>query len=86
MSQNRNPFEIRADLIAAAKSYYDQIYAANVEFARITFAELVKHNTVHMSEWTKYVPPAPTMDDILARAQEMYDFISTGSVGKKPTK
>lgn len=33
MSQNKNPFEIRTDMLAMAKDYMDQQYHMNISFA-----------------------------------------------------
>jgi len=71
---NKNPFEIRAEMLQLAKDYMDQQWHMNVDFTRQMF-EQGKKTTEEMQEALKMY----SMDDLMQKAKEMYTFVSTKS-------
>lgn len=69
---NKNPFEIRADMLALAKDYMDQQYHINMDFWRQQF----EANQASVEEFKKACQPY-TVDELLEKAKEMYNFVST---------
>lgn len=65
---NRNPFEIRADLLKMAQDYLVEQYHANLEFMR-------EFNS-KATEAALTPPVYPTMDNILEQAQKFYSFVT----------
>ncbi len=74
---NKNPFEIRYDLLKLANDYFEQIAKTNQDFAKQAFDLAVKDNLAKPTEWQNFVPQAYTLDDVLKKAEELYKFVST---------
>jgi hypothetical protein len=74
---NKNPFELRTDILAMAKDYMDKQYQLNVEFARKAFDEAVAAQNVSADAWKKYVPEIYTIEALMKKAQELYGFVSS---------
>ena len=70
---NKNPFEIRAEVLQLAKDYLDQQYHMNVNFMQKAFEEGRKS----LEEYQSAVNSMYSIDDLTKKAQEMYSFIST---------
>lgn len=68
---NKNPFEIRADMLQLAKDYMDQQTQMNVEFATKMFEAGQKTADELKTAMTPY-----SMDDLMEKAKEMYSFVS----------
>ena len=68
----KNPFEIRADMIAYAKEYLDQVTALNIEAAN----KMLEANQI-TADQLKEMYKMYSMDDLMAKAKEMYNFVST---------
>ena len=73
---NKNPFELRTDILAMAKDYMDQQYQINKEFAQRAFDEAVAAQKVSADAWKSYVPQMYTIEDLMKKAQELYGFVS----------
>lgn len=67
----KNPFEIRAEMLAMAKDYLDQAWHLNVDFTR----QMVEQNKASMEEMQKALTPY-TMDELMDKAKELYSFVS----------
>lgn len=68
---NKNPFEIRADVLQLAKDYMDQQMRLNIQFSE-KMQELGKATIEDMQKaYSGY-----TLDELTKKAQEMYSFIS----------
>jgi len=64
---NKNPFEIRLDVLAMAKDYMDKVHAANVELAE-KLAETGNKSTEKLQQMmTMYTP-----EELLKQAEEFY--------------
>ena len=68
---NKNPFEIRSDMLQLAKDYMDQQYHMNVQFAEKMFEAGKKSMEEMQKEYEMY-----SMEDLMAKAKEMYSFVS----------
>ena len=73
----KNPFEIRAEILAMAKEYLDKQYEINVQFANRVFDEAVKAGQIAVADWVQYAPKMYTIDDLMKKAQELYGFVNT---------
>jgi di/tripeptidase len=73
----KNPFEIRAEMVELAKQYMDnqQAYAA-------TMAELLfKQGEIQVEEMQKAYQMY-SLDDLMETAKKMYSFVSTKDTEK----
>jgi hypothetical protein len=68
---NKNPFEIRADMLKLAKDYMDQQYNMNIQFMNDMYEQGKKNYEEVQSAYTMY-----SMDDLVNKAKEMYSFVS----------
>jgi ABC-type transporter lipoprotein component MlaA len=68
---NKNPFEIRSDMLQLAKDYMDQQYYMNKEFAEKMF-EAGKKTVEELQEANKMY----SMEELMEKAREMYTFVS----------
>lgn len=68
---NKNPFEIRAEMLQLAKDYMDQQYHMNIQFAE----NMVEQGKKTMEE-VKDTYKMYSMDDLMEKANEMYSFVS----------
>lgn len=68
---NKNPFEIRAEMLYLAKDYMDKQIKMNTEYAE----ELHKLGKIQTEEYLKQFQPY-TFDELMEKAQEMYSFVS----------
>ena len=69
---NKNPFEIRAEMLNIAKEYMDDQYKMNIKFMEKMVEEGKKSVEDLQSVYTMY-----TMEDLMDKAKEMYNFVST---------
>lgn len=68
---NKNPFEIRAEMLQLAKEYMDQQYHMNVQFAE----KLMEQNKL-TADTFKDTYKMYTIEELMAKAKEMYEFVS----------
>ena len=73
---NKNPFEIRAEMLNLAKEYMDQQYHMNIQFLENMVAEGKKARE-DIEEQLKEAYKMYSMDELMAKAKEMYNFVST---------
>ena len=68
---NKNPFEIRAEMLKLANDYMDQQYHMNIQFAE---------RLMEQKEWTadtfKDAYKMYSMDELMEKAKELYGFVS----------
>jgi hypothetical protein len=69
---NKNPFEIRAEMLALAKDYMDQQYHMNIDFAR----DMFEQGKLQFDEYQSFMKMY-SMEDLMTKAKEMYTFVST---------
>ena len=65
---NKNPFEIRADVIAMAKDYMDK----QVELNTALFQQMMEAGKKTIED----CPTMYTMEELQEKAKEMYAFVS----------
>ena len=68
---NKNPFEIRSEMLQLAKEYMDQQYHMNVQFAE----KMMEQGKMQMEEFQK-VTEMYSVQDLMEKAKEMYSFVS----------
>jgi hypothetical protein len=68
---NKNPFEIRAEMLQLAKDYMDQQYHMNIQFAE-KLMEQNKLTADHFKDAYKMY----SMDELMEKAKELYGFVS----------
>ena len=66
---NKNPFEIRADILAMAKDYMDK----QVELNTVLFTQMMEAGKKTIED----VPLMYTMEELQEKAKEMYSFVSS---------
>lgn len=72
---NKNPFELRYDVLAMAKEMLDKTYQTNLEITNKAL-ELYKDNTEEAMKILKEFTPAMyTPEEIKKNAETLYDFI-----------
>ena len=69
---NKNPFEIRSDILHLAKEYMDTQHQVNIQLASDMF-EQGKNNMYDVHEAYEMYP----IQDVIDAAKEMYAFVST---------
>lgn len=69
---NKNPFEIRAEMLKLAKDYMDAQHQLNVQFMNDAYEQGKKSLQDVQEAYKMY-----SMDDLMAKAKEMYSFVST---------
>ena len=68
---NKNPFEIRTEMLAMAKDYLDQQWQMNYMFTERLFEE-GKKTAEEMQEAMKPY----SMEELTEKAKELYSFVS----------
>ena len=68
---NKNPFEIRSEMLQLAKEYMDQQTQMNVKFAE----EMVKAGKKSMEEMQSECKMY-SVEELMEKAKEMYSFVS----------
>ena len=71
----KNPYELRYDVLVMAKEMADKHYDTQMQLAWHA-AELYKENAEKALEaWDKYIPKALSPDDIRQNAEKLYMFV-----------
>ena len=68
---NKNPFEIRSEMLSMAKDYLDQQYQMNFMFAEKLF-EQGKKTAEEMQKATQMY----STEELMEKAKEFYSFVS----------
>ena len=68
---NKNPFEIRTEMLQLAKDYMDQQYHMNVSFAEKALEQGKKTIEEVQDMYKMY-----SMEELMEKAKEMYSFVS----------
>ena len=69
---NKNPFEIRAEMLQLAKEYMDRQYELNIQLINDMY-EQGKATYKEVQDAYKIY----SMDELMTKAKEMYSFVST---------
>jgi hypothetical protein len=73
---NRNPFEVRMDLLAMSKQYFDAIYDANLHAAQAVFGKALEDHQAKLGDWPKFEPKMYTFEEVIEKAKELYSFVN----------
>lgn len=68
---NKNPFEIRADMLKMAKDYMDQSWHNNLELAQ----RMYTNSKISTEQFQEAFKPY-SMEALMEKATEMYKFVS----------
>ena len=68
----KNPFEIRADMVNLAKDYMDKQHELNIQLVNDLFEQGKKSMDEVQEAYKMY-----TISDMMNKAKEMYTFVST---------
>ena len=68
---NKNPFELRAEMLQLAKEYMDQQYHMNLQFAENMVTQGKKTVEDIQDTYKMY-----SMEELMAKAKEMYSFVA----------
>lgn len=71
---NKNPFEIRSEMLSMAKEYLDLQYHMNVDFTQRMFEQGKKTAEEMQAALTMY-----STQELMDKAKELYSFVSTKS-------
>ena len=74
-TSSKTPYEIRLELLQMAKDHLDATFKAQVDFALQMTTAMVAANTATVEEMKRLIPQPYTVDDITAKASELYSFI-----------
>lgn len=67
---NKNPFELRAEMLHLAKEYMDQQYNMNIQLAE----RLMEQNKQTAADF-KDVYKMYSVEELMGKAKEMYSFV-----------
>ena len=65
---NKNPFEIRSDVLAMAKDYMDKQYQLNLEMTQ----KMIEAGQKTLED----LPTLYTIEELQEKAKELYSFVS----------
>lgn len=68
---NKNPFEIRADMLKLAKDYMDSQYHMNVQLMNDMYEQGNKTFQEVQDAYKMY-----SMEELMVKAKELYSFVS----------
>lgn len=68
---NKNPFEIRADILAMARDYMDKQYAINLELTK----QMVEAGQKSVEDFQKASQMYST-EELMRKATELYAFVN----------
>jgi competence protein ComGF len=69
---NKNPFEIRSEVLVLAKEYMDKQVAMNIELAE----KMLEIGKITSDDYVKAFKPY-TYEEMMEKAKEFYAYIST---------
>jgi hypothetical protein len=73
---NKNPFEIRTEILAMAKEYMDRQQELNMQFAHRAYEAALDAGKVNAETWKEFVPVQYSIEDLMKKATELYGFVS----------
>jgi len=76
MSTNKNPFEIRTDLLSMAKDYMDRQQTIAEEFAKQAYKTAIESGKANAEMLEKFKPAMYSIEDLKAVAEQMYSFVA----------
>ena len=80
MNVNKNPFEIRLETLKMAKEMMDQAYDSQMDMTHQALEQWKEAGKDAQEFLAEYTPKMYQPQEVVAKAQELYEYIST-----KPT-
>lgn len=75
-SSNKNPFEIRLEILKMAKEMMDRQYDENVALAHTMVAEFKEQGKSAQDFLSEYTPKMYQPSEIMEKATELYSFVT----------
>lgn len=72
----KSGFEIRLEVLQMARDFMEKQASLNAKFAGEAFDIAVRANKVTIDEWKTFAPAVLTVEDLMAKATELYKFIA----------
>jgi ArsR family metal-binding transcriptional regulator len=79
---NKNPFEIRTELLHLAKDYMDRQQELNMQFAHRAYESALDAGKVTAETWKDFVPAQYTVEELMKKANELYSFVAPTTPSK----
>ena len=73
---NKNPYEIRLEVLKMAKEMMDKQYEVNLKTAKETIKFMKESGQPYMGEIEQYIPEMYKPENVMEKAQELYQFIT----------
>lgn len=73
---NKNPFEIRTEILGMAKEYMDRQQDINMQFAKQAYEVALDAGRVTAETWKEFCPAQYSIEELTKKAQELYGFVS----------
>jgi hypothetical protein len=83
---NKNPFEIRTELLHLAKDYMDRQQELNMQFAHRAYEAALDSGKVTADTWKDFVPAQYTVEELMKKANELYSFVAPTTPPSKSVK
>lgn len=77
---NKNPFEIRLEILKMAKDYLEQQYQTNLLFAQALYTKALESGQVMQDNLSSFIPKSYSVEDIMKKSQELYGFICNSNL------
>lgn len=71
-----NPYQIRSDVLAMAKDIMDKNYDIQMKIAQNMFDANKENAAQALEAWNKYIPKMYTPEEVMAKAKELYTFVT----------
>jgi len=71
----KNPYQLRYDVLAMAKDMLDKTYETNLEIAKTAMEAYAEDADQALKAWERYVPKMYTPEEIKKNAETLYDFV-----------
>lgn len=75
-SSNKNPFEIRLEILKMAKEMMDRQYDENVSLAHTMVSEFKEQGKSAQDFLSEYTPKMYQPSEIMEKATELYSFVT----------
>ena len=76
MSANKNPFEIRLELLKMAKEMMDRQYDDQIDLAHAAMEQFKEQGKSVTEYFEKYTPKMYQPKEIMDKATELYTFVT----------
>jgi hypothetical protein len=81
-SAGKSGFEIRLEVLQMAKELVEKQAKLTTDFATQAFTLAIQSNQATINQWKEFSPAALTVDEVMAKATELYKFIAPTTTTK----